>query len=101
MEFTMVWTEATRRQYRRDGLRYASNLTYADRASPHDLPAGRGQRDPVSRLDRVPMAPTAKGVSALFDRAGLLLCLVTGWHLRADQPCSRGRLAREGRTRGE
>jgi putative transposase len=30
MEFTMVWTEATRRQYRRDGLRYASNLTDAE-----------------------------------------------------------------------
>lgn len=26
----MVWTEATRRQYRRDGLRYASNLTDAE-----------------------------------------------------------------------
>jgi transposase len=30
MEVTMVWTEATRRQYRRDGLRYASNLTDAE-----------------------------------------------------------------------
>jgi transposase len=27
MEVTMGWTEITRRQYRRDGLRYASNLT--------------------------------------------------------------------------
>ena len=26
----MVWTEATRQQYRRDGLRYASNLTDAE-----------------------------------------------------------------------
>jgi hypothetical protein len=30
MEVTMVWTEATRRQDRRDGLRYASNLTDAE-----------------------------------------------------------------------
>jgi transposase len=30
MEVTMPWTEATRRQYRRDGLRYASNLTDAE-----------------------------------------------------------------------
>jgi transposase len=30
MEVTMVWTEATRQQYRRDGLRYASNLTDAE-----------------------------------------------------------------------
>src|ERR671913_2164531 len=30
MEVTMVWTKATRRQYRRDGLRYASNLTDAE-----------------------------------------------------------------------
>jgi transposase len=27
MEVTMAWTEITRRQYRRDGLRYASDLT--------------------------------------------------------------------------
>ena len=26
----MAWTEITRRQYRRDGLRYASNLTDAE-----------------------------------------------------------------------
>ena len=26
----MVWTEATRRQFRRGGLRYASNLTDAE-----------------------------------------------------------------------
>jgi transposase len=30
MEDTMPWTEATRRQYRRDGLRYASDLTDAE-----------------------------------------------------------------------
>ena len=30
MEFTMVLSEATRRQSRRDGLRYASNLTDAE-----------------------------------------------------------------------
>ena len=56
MEVTMVWTEATRRQYRRDGLRYASNLTDAEWAliepfmpaarrigrPAHDLPASRG-----------------------------------------------------------
>jgi putative transposase len=30
MEVTMPWTEATRRQYRRDGLCYASNLTDAE-----------------------------------------------------------------------
>jgi transposase len=30
MEFTMPWTEITRRQYRRDGLRYASDTTDAE-----------------------------------------------------------------------
>ena len=32
----MAWTEITRRQYRRDGLRYASDLLDADgRCLPH------------------------------------------------------------------
>src|SRR5665213_1112339 len=30
MEITMAWTEITRRQYRRDGLRHASDLTHAE-----------------------------------------------------------------------
>ncbi|CAH1663642.1 hypothetical protein CHELA20_40233 [Hyphomicrobiales bacterium] len=30
MEITMPWTEATRRHYRRDDLRYASDLTDPD-----------------------------------------------------------------------
>jgi len=32
MEDTMVWTEITLRHYRREGLRYASDLTDAERA---------------------------------------------------------------------
>jgi putative transposase len=46
MEFTMTWTEITRRQYRREGLRYASHMTDAEWAlieafMPEPLPIGR------------------------------------------------------------
>ena len=30
MEITMCWTEITRKQYRRDHLRYASDTTYVE-----------------------------------------------------------------------
>jgi len=90
----MPWTEATRRPYRRDGLRYASNLTDAERAliepfmpaarrigRPHDLPAGGGRGDPVSRRDRRPVTPAAKGVPAGHNRPGLFLSRVAGRHV--------------------
>ena len=32
----MAWTETTRAQYRRDGLRYASDLTDDDTARKHN-----------------------------------------------------------------
>src|SRR5882724_3465539 len=46
MEATMSWTEITRRQYRRDGLRYASNMTggewtLVEPFLPAALPIGR------------------------------------------------------------
>ena len=87
----MAWTEITRRQYRRDGLRYASDLTDAEWAligavyaaafagldgpAKTDLRVGGG-RDPLYRLDGLPMAAIAEGFSALFDRAGLFLRMV-------------------------
>jgi transposase len=53
MEFTMSWTEATRRQYRRDGLRYASDLTDAEWAliAPF-MPAARRLGRPRTRCLR-------------------------------------------------
>jgi transposase len=43
VEVTMPWTEITRRQYRRDGLRYASDMTEAEWAliAPFLPPANR------------------------------------------------------------
>jgi putative transposase len=46
MESTMAWTEITRRQYRRDGLRFASDMTDAEwtvLASLMPEPAGMGR----------------------------------------------------------
>jgi hypothetical protein len=115
MEYTMVWAEATRRQYRRNGLRYASNLTDVEWAliKPF-MPAARRigrplttclsaavAGHPLSRLDWLRVAPAAQGVSTLFDGPVLFLRLITRRHLRADQPRSRGRPAREDRTRGQ
>ena len=51
----MAWTETTRRQYRRDGLRYASNLTDAEWALiepllPPPAPVGRPRRTDLRRV---------------------------------------------------
>jgi len=50
----MVWTEITRPQYRRDGLRYASDTTDAEWAliAPHLLPPPRRRRRPRSTEPR-------------------------------------------------
>ena len=84
----MRWTDTTRPHYRRDDLRYASDLRAEEwviiepfmpeeraRASPHGGLARGGQRHPVYRLDRVPMADVAEGFSAPLDRAALFLSL--------------------------
>jgi len=67
----MPWTETTRRQYRRDGLRYASDMTDAEWGliAPH-LP-------PARRLGR----PRTTELRAVVD--GLLYILATGcqWRL--------------------
>jgi hypothetical protein len=102
MKFTLPWTQATRLQSRRDRLRYSSNLTDAEWALIEPfMPAARrigrprmtcrrapGRGDPEPRFDRVPVAPIADGVPALFDRAGLFLYLATGRYVLADQPLS-------------
>jgi transposase len=84
-----MWTEITRPQYLRKGLRYASDVTEAEwnRIEPH-LPAAqllgrprkieidRGRQCTVlHRQNRVPMADAAARVSPLFDSAALLLCV--------------------------
>ena len=42
----------------------------SDRPSPNNLPAGRGRCHPVPRLDRLPVAPTSKGVPAALTVPG-------------------------------
>jgi transposase len=54
-EITMTWTETTRRQYRRDGLRYASNLTDAEWAliaplMPSPASVGRPRKTDLRRV---------------------------------------------------
>jgi transposase len=55
MEDTMAWTETTRRQYRREGLRYASDLTDAEWALiepflPAPAKVGRPRKTDLRRL---------------------------------------------------
>ena len=78
-ELIVAWTEITRRKYRRDGLRYASDTTDAEWAviEPHmpppancgrpraDKPAGGGERDLLHRPNRLPVAHAAWRLSAL------------------------------------
>jgi transposase len=55
MELTMPWTETTRREYRRDSLRYASDLTDAEWAliepfMPAASPIGRPRRTVLRKV---------------------------------------------------
>ena len=84
----MAWTEITRQQYRRDGLRYASDTTDAEwsliepllppasRSAVHaQQTCGGDQCDPLHCVDGLPVAAVAEGLSALLDGAGLFLRL--------------------------
>ena len=98
----MSWTEITRRQYRRDGLRYASDLTdeewtliaaasaagQAVGAAAGDRPARGGERDALRADDRLPVAASAHEFPALHHGAAVLLRLARRRHLAADQPSS-------------
>lgn len=88
----MPWTETARRQYRRDGLRYAGDLTDAEWAlvepfMPKPSPVGRPRSTNLAQggggvllhgRDGMPVAVAAEGIFALFDGAGLFLRLVAG-----------------------
>lgn len=85
----MAWTKITRRKYRRDGLRYASDLTDEEWALiepllPGAFPAGqaapygvarRCRGDLLHRHHRLPVAATAQGFSSVFHCSGLFLRL--------------------------
>jgi len=107
----MAWTEITRRKYRRDGLRYASNLTDAEwaliqpllpSASPLGRPRETELRSVVNAIlymhPRLPVAAIAERVSAVFDGARLFLCLVAHRRVRQHQSPSGHGGAREGGT---
>jgi putative transposase len=77
-----MWTETTREQYRRDGLRYASDMTDAEWAMVEPfMPAvkrlGRPRkvdlRGVVEGLLYLPVAPVAARFSKPLDGAALLL----------------------------
>jgi hypothetical protein len=73
-EFIVAWTEMTRRKYRRDGLRYASDTTDGERAviEPHmPLPAAGRPRETISPK------PAAYGASgpAIFRRSPRFSCV--------------------------
>ena len=91
----MVWTEITRRHYRRDGLRYESNTTDAEwfvmepllpPASALGRPRATDMRAVIDAIlynvNRLPMATVAEGFPTLLDGAGLFLRLVARWNFR-------------------
>src|SRR5665213_3167837 len=85
----MAWTETTRAHYRRDGLRYASDMTDAEwallrRLLPPPCQLGRPrttdlrrvvEAGPLYSVDGLSVARAAAGVSAILDGSRLLLCL--------------------------
>ena len=111
----MSWTEITRRQYRRDGLRYASDMTDEEwqLIAPHlppakplgrprdDRPARGGERDALRADDGLPVAPAAQGLPALHHGAAVLLRLARRRDLAADQPSSAAGGARGDGPRGQ
>src|SRR2546430_931364 len=96
----MPWTEITRLQYRRDGLRFASDTTdgewmFLESLMPEPAGIGRPANDQSARVgkchslcsrDRLPMAGAAQGLSAALDRARLLLSLARRRDLALHQP---------------
>lgn len=96
----MAWTEITRRKYRREGRRYASDMTDGEWGLIEPLMPGR------RRLGRPRTTELREVVNAILylasggnswralpkdfpaGGAGLLLRLGQGWHLAQDQPRS-------------
>ncbi len=111
----MSWTETTRLQYRRKGLRYSSDMLDAEweliapfcrrgpaaGAAAGDGAARGGRGDLLHRDDRLPVADAAEGVSTLFDGAAILLPLARHRHLGADQSYAADAGARGGGPRGQ
>src|SRR5437762_9919502 len=103
MESTMPWTEITRLQYRRDGLRFASDTTDTEWALLQPLmpaPAGIGRpRNDGSASHsechslrpcyRLSVAGARARISAALDRARLLLQLAGRRDLALHQSQSR------------
>ena len=110
----MPWTETTSAQYRRESLRYASDLTDTEWSlvAAH-LPAARCWDDrgrssfamswTRSWISRRPAASAtvAERFPALFDGAGVFLRLARGGTLADDQSRPGHGVAREGWPRGE
>src|SRR5690242_19051368 len=110
-----MWTEITREQYRREGLRYASDMTDAEWAMGEPLmPAakrlGRPRKVELRGVCREPALHPENGLSlasvaARFSKplvgAALLLCLANRWTMGTDQfrPAPAG--PRTGWPRGE
>src|ERR1700728_4875900 len=69
-----MWTETTRRQYRREDLRYASDMTDAEWAliEPH-MPAAK----PLGRPRQVPLRAVVEALLYLFARPRRGVCCRT------------------------
>ena len=95
----MCWTEITREQYRRAGLRYASDMTDAEWKLIEPLMPARswlGRPRAISlrvimnailyvAASGCSMASTAERLSAVFDGSVLLLQVARFWLVAHDQ----------------
>jgi hypothetical protein len=95
-----MWTETTQQQYRRDGLRYASDVSDEEWALIETLlplakklgrPRTTEMRDVVNAMlylltTGCPVAAAAKGISAVFDGAAVFLPLAGRRVVADNQP---------------
>ena len=93
-----MWTETTQQQYRRDSLRYASDVTDQEWAliegflprprklgRPHHRNA-RGCQCPVVPVDNgLSVATVAQGISAVLDGPAIFLSMAGCWAVADDQ----------------
>ena len=109
-----MWTEITRGQYERSGLRYASDLTdeewtviapYLPARKRHGRPRTADLREVLNAIlvygaHRLPMADVAEGVPAAQHDPALLLRLAFRRDVARSQPPSSLGRARSGGIRG-
>ena len=93
-----MWTETTQQQYRRDSLRYASDVTDEEWAlierflprprklgRPRTTEMRRGWQSVVPVDNGLSVATVAQGISAVLDGPAIFLSMAGCWAVADDQ----------------